>query len=274
MHNFILSSDISNLTGDGSYQLTNSYNTTEDEFIEQLNYANTITEINHLCANIRHYYGFDFFAVFAVFARFNRSGQKPLCFMLREFDNQWTKHYEQKQYVFVDPTIRIGLNKSVPYIWASEKYQQLKPLLSSDEAKIAAEGLDFGLKNIFNAPFHSADGSYGLIRFLNNRQGQDQQCEWVNDMDKQAKLFLLAGHVYQALKRILSSKKQAKSLSQREQDILTWVAQGYNPDNIADKLHISQHTVRNHLRHVRTKLQVKNMTHAVAKAVSSGLILL
>jgi DNA-binding NarL/FixJ family response regulator len=54
--------------------------------------------------------------------------------------------------------------------------------------------------------------------------------------------------------------------SQREQEILLFLAQGYNNKEIAKSLEISPNTVKTHLSNLFDKLQVGNRTQAVAEA--------
>jgi DNA-binding NarL/FixJ family response regulator len=61
-------------------------------------------------------------------------------------------------------------------------------------------------------------------------------------------------------------------LSQRETEILQLVAQGATNKGIAEKLFISEHTVRNALSIIFQKLHVNSRTEAVAHALREGLI--
>jgi DNA-binding NarL/FixJ family response regulator len=60
-------------------------------------------------------------------------------------------------------------------------------------------------------------------------------------------------------------------LSSREIDVLALLALGDTNQQIADKLCVSVHTIRAHLRSVMQKLGVKNRVQAAAYALNSGL---
>jgi DNA-binding NarL/FixJ family response regulator len=64
------------------------------------------------------------------------------------------------------------------------------------------------------------------------------------------------------------------ALSQREADVLTWVAKGASNKEIAHHLHISEATVKSHLLHIFSKLGVNDRTQAVTLAVQKGIIVL
>ena len=64
----------------------------------------------------------------------------------------------------------------------------------------------------------------------------------------------------------------AQALSPREIDAVTLLAMGYNRAQVAQTLTISEHTVRVYVESARFKLGAMNTTHAVARAISRGLI--
>src|SRR5277367_1461372 len=61
-------------------------------------------------------------------------------------------------------------------------------------------------------------------------------------------------------------------LTDKERDVLSMVLQGRSDAMIADKLHMSVHTVDSHMRNIFRKLEVNNRTMAVVKALTLGLI--
>jgi DNA-binding NarL/FixJ family response regulator len=77
-------------------------------------------------------------------------------------------------------------------------------------------------------------------------------------------------------KRVLTSFKKVKNedydLSNRELEILTWLTKGHSYKMIAAECFISAETVKSHLKHIYTKLQVNCATEAVAKALKTGIV--
>lgn len=63
------------------------------------------------------------------------------------------------------------------------------------------------------------------------------------------------------------------ALSQRELQVLKLIASGDSNQQIAEKLFLSLHTVKTHVRRIYVKLAVARRTHAVAKARSLKLVL-
>ena len=60
-------------------------------------------------------------------------------------------------------------------------------------------------------------------------------------------------------------------LTEREREVLRHVAEGETNREIASALFISENTVSFHMKHILTKLHLKNRAHAAAFAVRAGL---
>ena len=60
-------------------------------------------------------------------------------------------------------------------------------------------------------------------------------------------------------------------LTEREREVLTLIAQGYNNADIARELTISAKTVRNHASNIFSKLQVVDRAQAIIRARDAGL---
>ena len=61
-------------------------------------------------------------------------------------------------------------------------------------------------------------------------------------------------------------------LTEREKNVLYYVAQGFVNTEIAEKLHISVHTVKAHVGHIIDKLKAKDRVNAVAIAIRRKII--
>ena len=61
-------------------------------------------------------------------------------------------------------------------------------------------------------------------------------------------------------------------LTERERNVLFYLSTGLTNDEIADKIHISVHTVKAHLESIYDKLGVSNRVQAAMKAVTLGIV--
>ena len=63
-----------------------------------------------------------------------------------------------------------------------------------------------------------------------------------------------------------------EQLTQRELQVLQLAADGLSNKEIADRLAISEKTVKNHIANIFSKLSVNDRTHAILYALRKGLV--
>ena len=78
----------------------------------------------------------------------------------------------------------------------------------------------------------------------------------------------IARKVVQSFQKAARPGPESAELSHREQEVLNGLAQGLAYKQIADRLGVSIHTVRNYIRRIYEKLHVQSRTEAVAKYLS------
>ncbi len=89
---------------------------------------------------------------------------------------------------------------------------------------------------------------------------------------------LISPHIAsKVLQRIRASGIEAESgvgpeLSDRENEVLRLIANGKDNAEIAQELHISPKTVKNHISNILMKLQIENRIQAAVYAVRSGIV--
>jgi DNA-binding NarL/FixJ family response regulator len=69
-----------------------------------------------------------------------------------------------------------------------------------------------------------------------------------------------------------SRTQQESILSDREMEVLQLLAEGQSTPEIASNMFISQKTVKNHLASIYEKIDARDRTHAVIRAVKMGII--
>ena len=71
---------------------------------------------------------------------------------------------------------------------------------------------------------------------------------------------------------VIRNHSDEVKITSRQIEILQLVAQGYQNKEIAEKLYVSEHTIKYHISEIFQRFQVKNRDQAVAFALNKGLI--
>lgn len=69
-----------------------------------------------------------------------------------------------------------------------------------------------------------------------------------------------------------AAKDNLFALTERELDVLQQLVEGLSNQEIAEKLCITLHTVKSHMRHIMEKLMVSDRTQVAVKALKDGLL--
>ncbi|HEV2394593.1 MAG TPA: response regulator transcription factor [Verrucomicrobiae bacterium] len=116
-------------------------------------------------------------------------------------------------------------------------------------------------ENIFNALAAGAAG------YLLKRTKSAELIEAIREVQRGGSPMTthIARKVTQSFQRAGPSAKPTENLSEREQEVLDCLSQGFLYKEIAEKLGISYETVHTYIRRIYEKLQVRTRTEAVAK---------
>ncbi|MFZ5918759.1 MAG: response regulator [Chloroflexota bacterium] len=83
--------------------------------------------------------------------------------------------------------------------------------------------------------------------------------------------ILSATAMARVLDELASPAASPEKLTGRETEVLGFIAQGLGNKEIALALHVSENTVKTHVRHILEKLNLRSRTEAAAYAVRTGL---
>ncbi|AXI47745.1 LuxR family transcriptional regulator [Sulfitobacter sp. SK012] len=178
----------------------------------------------------------------------------------------WQERYLDQNFLRIDPVVLGCYQRFHPVDW--------KRLDWSSKAARAfqKESLEYGLGNQgFSVPIRGPNGQFAL--FTANTTCDDDTWEQFGELHRRD--FILIAHYFnqKALEfEPLRKPESAQPLSPREVDAMTLLAIGYSRAQVADTLSISEHTLRVYIESARFKLGAMNTTHAVARALTRGLI--
>ncbi|WP_226779328.1 helix-turn-helix transcriptional regulator [Oceaniglobus trochenteri] len=182
------------------------------------------------------------------------------------YDRRWVERYIAQDYARLDPVVQGCYRRFHPVDW---KKLDWTPRATRQFLGEAAES---GIGNQgYSVPVRGPSGQFAL--FTINHRATDAQWKTYRDAHL-ADLILMAHFINLKALEIErgSDQKPTQKLSPREIDALTLLATGLNRAQAADTLAISEHTLRVYIESARFKLGATNTTHAVARALSCGLL--
>jgi len=179
---------------------------------------------------------------------------------------EWAARYTEQNYIRIDPVVIGCYQRFHPVDW--------KQLDWSSKAARAfqTEAAEYGVGNQgYSIPIRGPNGQFAL--FTVNHNCTDTEWEEFTETNRR-ELILIAHYFNQKALEFEPGRapEPAQQLSPREVDALTLLAIGYSRAQVAETLSISEHTVRVYIESARFKLGAMNTTHAVARAISRGLI--
>ncbi len=221
---------------------------TLDEFIDFIRQHYSLANIAYVCPSFR-----------------GRSLQEP--FMAVTYSDAWVEHYIAQGYTSIDPVVNVGARSLLPVDWSRLPRHDKKVQRMFGEAKdsgIGAQGLTIPVRGPTN-------GLWALFIATSNESDHDWQSrrfELIKDLVHVA--YYVHQRAYEV--HVEETPVDLNAITKREVEALEWSAEGKSVADIAILMRISVETVKAHLDSARFKLQALNRTHAVTKAIRSGLI--
>ncbi len=82
----------------------------------------------------------------------------------------------------------------------------------------------------------------------------------------------LAASMLNEVRRLDRPQQEERVVTKREEEVLQLIADGCSTPEVAERLYISQKTVKNHLASIYQKLDARDRTQAVLAAVRMGIV--
>lgn len=182
------------------------------------------------------------------------------------YNPAWVARYLEMDYLRVDPVVVGCYQRFHPVDWKQLDWSG-KPAIT-----FRKDAASYGLGNQgYSVPIRGPNGQFAL--FTVNHTAKDNA--WAAFIEENRRLLILVAYGFnqKALEfEGAAEKGPQKGLSPREVDAMTLLAVGYNRAQVAKALSISEHTLRVYIESARFKLGAMNTTHAVARAMSQGFI--
>ena len=182
------------------------------------------------------------------------------------YSPEWVARYLEKGYLRIDPVVQGCYRYFHPVDW--------KRLDWSSKAARAfqKDAIVHGIGNQgYSIPIRGPNGQFAL--FTLSHTASDE--EWAAFTETNLRDLILLAHYFNRKALELEPERapeSAQPLSPREVEAMTLLAVGYSRAQVAETLSISEHTLRVYIESARFKLGALNTTHAVARAMARGLI--
>lgn len=161
------------------------------------------------------------------------------------------------------PLVLHGFRVSVPFRWR-EAWQNLTDEQKKHVEGTKAAGLNFGIC----FPIVKDRTAPGLM-------AMGRKTDFNLSLQDMVSLETLVRHVFEVMYRLTDMPEALPklTLSQREREVLSLVAQGKTNWEIGTILQISEYSVRDYLKDLSRRMATSNRTHTVTRAIRLGLIL-
>jgi DNA-binding CsgD family transcriptional regulator len=176
----------------------------------------------------------------------------------------WVDRYLEQDYARIDPVVQGCYRRFHPVDWKGLDWSGRSAREFMGEAQEAGVG-----NQGFSVPIRGPAGQFAL--FTVSHRCTDR--EWDRFTHEHVPDLILLSHFVNQKALELERGTDivtAQHLSPREVDALTLLAMGLSRAQAADSLSISEHTLRVYIESARYKLGATNTTHAVAKALLGG----
>ena len=230
-----------------------------DRFLQELETTDRFDQIQDLVQRLRKLLAVDH----VVYRWVSMDGEQ---YGFGTYDPAWAQRYHDMDYVRIDPVVQGSFQRSLPVDWKRMDW-------SSKAARaFRADALAHGVGNQgFSIPIRGPHGQLALFSLSHSCSDQ----EWADyTLTNQRDLIAIAHYLNAKALQLESGRAPdpVRPLSPREVDALSFLAMGYSRSQAADMLAISEHTLRAYIESARHKLGAQNTVHAVARALSEGLI--
>ncbi|MEO0389458.1 MAG: autoinducer binding domain-containing protein [Pseudomonadota bacterium] len=230
-----------------------------DTVLEALECADELTALDAVTSALRDVLGVDH----VVYHWVDSAGDQYGC---GTYSDEWRDRYLAQNYLRIDPVVQGCFQRFHPVDW--------KQLDWSAKAARAfqKEAIAHGVGNQgFSIPIRGPNGQFALFTVSHNCD----DAAWKAFTDENRRSLILIAHIFNEKALEFEpgrTSDQPAALSPREVDAMTLIAMGQSRAQVAERLEISEHTLRVYIESARFKLGALNTTHAVARALSRGLI--
>ena len=184
------------------------------------------------------------------------------------YDPVWVQRYTENDYMRIDPVVIGSFQRFHPVDWRELDWSsRAVQAFRKDSIKhgVGTQGFSFPIR-----------GPNGQLSLLSTSDSTDD-ASWDDFTKSNQREWIVIAHCLNRKTLELVGCQNPETMGQlspRGIEALTYLGMGHVRAQVAELLNISEHTLRAYIESARFKLGASNTTHAVARAVAEGLIVL
>ena len=239
-----------------------------DQLLEYLEHFTSVTDGNCLAELIGRFtlgMGYDYYRFALILPM---SMQRPKVVLFNRCPDSWVQAYTENNMLACDPVIQLARKQTLPIYW--NRLDERASFLQEGSMDVMGLAAEFGLRNGISFPLHGAAGETGILSFITSERASSDLL-----LESSPILSWMANYIFEAAIRVvrLRDSDQLAALTERETECLFWASEGKTSGEIACILGITERTVNYHLNQVTRKTGSMNRYQAIAKGISSGILL-
>ncbi|MDH4187622.1 MAG: LuxR family transcriptional regulator [Nitrospira sp.] len=174
------------------------------------------------------------------------------------YPTEWLRIYSERHYTHYDPVIQTWAQTGRTFPWQN----LIQNNMNSKTQEVMEEARHYGIRNgIIGGRIDRKQHAAAFIACTGGSHRDVIHYSAITD------------YLSQELATVLLTYNQTEqkhpNLSEREQEVLSWIKDGYTSRQIALQLHISERTVRFHVERLLSKLHAKTRAQAIEKYYAS-----
>jgi DNA-binding CsgD family transcriptional regulator len=188
-------------------------------------------------------------------------------FAISSYPQKWLEQYQSNNYASIDPVIKYCTNNDKAIFW----HDTYNVKASQNRIAFFQHAKEFGLLDGIGIGIKINENQIGVLSFSKNHTILQDDAQ---ALEAKCILELLLPSIHETMMRVSKDllKTITPSLTHRENEVLFHLAKGHTSTEVSKSLNISEATVVFHAKNIIEKVDAKNRTHAVAKAIALHLI--
>jgi LuxR family transcriptional regulator, quorum-sensing system regulator BjaR1 len=225
--------------------------------IEQFDHAETSSVLCKQLAKAVSSFGYQYLCVVSTPTAQQRAFDDKV--LLNNWPKGWFEQYRTSNFTLYDPVALFLRTQTKAFKWSEVPIPQGNQLARS---VMTISSTDYRMRHGFGVPIHGLNGYQAGVSFAG--------CEVEDVKEANAAVQMIGIYAFNRLANLKFASKTDKVLTDREREVLNWIAAGKTAWDTGGILSIAEDTVNKHITSAMRKLNVHTRAQAVAESIRRG----